>query len=318
MPFRSSPDAARILSVSSKLQSRIRRTPLHRTPSGVWLKREDLQVSGSFKARGVWAVALDCLSRGELQGLACVSTGNTARAAAHVSRSLGVGCVAIVPEGASRDRVMAIRQLGCRVIETDLPFSSAAIKARHVSSDLGYAFCSPGAQWEFALGVASLGLEISSARPTHVVTPVGGGGLAVGLAIGMASSEEGAPSQLVGVQAEGSTSVLNWWDPTRALPISETTLAQCLAGDLEKGALVRRLGRDVFSQIDVVSDETMLSSMWTLKQLGCEIELGAAAGFSSAEELAVRDPNAKVICVLTSDAWGSEGEAGVSVRGVQL
>ena len=170
----------------------------------VTLKAENLQVTGSFKARG-GTNAIGQLSDAELSaGVVAASAGNHAQAVAFAARSAGSRALLVMPERASLAKVAAVRQYGGEVTFVDGGYDEAQAEAARLADERGMRVVHAFDQPEVVAGQASVGLEIARQAPATrvVVVPLGGGGLAGGIGLAVAASLPDA--RVVGVQAAGA------------------------------------------------------------------------------------------------------------------
>jgi threonine dehydratase len=187
-------DRAAIQAAQARIGGDIRRTPLWRLPGAaldlpcaeVWLKLEQLQVSGSFKARGMFNRLCSAREAGALPaaGVVIASGGNAGIAAAGAARALGVACEVFVPELTSTAKRERLAALGARVVVGGAAYvdALAACLARQQASGalLMHAYDQP----EVVAGAGTLALEIEqdAGLPDRVLVSVGGGGLVAGIA----------------------------------------------------------------------------------------------------------------------------------------
>ncbi|MDX6728520.1 MAG: threonine dehydratase [Baekduia sp.] len=167
----------------------------------VVLKAESLQRTGSFKIRGALnklaALGDECAS-----GVVCGSAGNHAQALALAARARGVPCEVFMPEGAPIAKVEATAALGARVVVGGGSVDDCVTQARARAAEAGLAFVHPFDDPDVVAGQGTLGLELLEdlADLATVIVPVGGGGLASGLAIAVKSARPDV--RVVGVQVE--------------------------------------------------------------------------------------------------------------------
>jgi threonine dehydratase len=166
----------------------------------VVLKAENLQRTGSFKIRGAMnkvAALGDVAARGVTTG----SAGNHAQALAFAAQHFGVPCEIVVPVGASINKIEACRNYGATVIEHGAALREAvALSLDHAAAN-GTTFCSPFDDTAVIAGQGTLGLELLDdvGELATVIVPLGGGGLASGVAIAVKSVLPHV--RVVGVQA---------------------------------------------------------------------------------------------------------------------
>lgn len=169
----------------------IRRTPLWQLPGSalgipsaeVWLKLEHLQVSGSFKARGMYNRLL--ANPVPDSGVIVASGGNAGIATAAAARALGVPCEVFVPTVCSPAKQAKLRELGAHVVVTGAVYAEALeaclARQRETGALLTHAYDQP----EVVAGAGALAMEIEEQggrAPGSVLVSVGGGGLVAGIA----------------------------------------------------------------------------------------------------------------------------------------
>ena len=161
------------------------RTPLTPTgpaPTPVSASNPSLQPTGAFKLRGAGnAVALLEQDR-RAHGVVTHSSGNHGLALAQAARAQGVACTVVVPEGAPPVKVDRIREVGARV--ELVPVEERLTRARQLEEEQGLALVPPFDDPDVIAGQGTVGLEILEQSPDveTIVVPVGGGGLASGVA----------------------------------------------------------------------------------------------------------------------------------------
>ena len=192
-----------VLAAATRIADRVRRTPLLPTDLGdsLWVKAENLQVTGSFKVRGAHNAILCALQRDPaLRGVVCVSSGNHAQAVAHAARLAGIAAVCVIPEGAVAAKVAATRELGAEVVQDGVTMATRGDVGLRLSAERGFPLVHPFDDWDVIHGQGTAALEILRDLPATacVVTPVGGGGLLSGTAIALRGA--GFTGRIVGVE----------------------------------------------------------------------------------------------------------------------
>lgn len=170
----------------------MRRTPLvpvdgPATEGEVLLKLEQLQHTGSFKARGAVNRVLSALEGGGLPdaGVIAASGGNAGVAVAYAARNAGAHAEVFVPETAPDFKVAALRELGAEVVQVGGRYAGAAEACAQRAAETGALVCHAYDQPEIVAGQATLGRELlDQARDgvDTVLVAVGGGGLVAGIA----------------------------------------------------------------------------------------------------------------------------------------
>ena len=177
------PNAADIDAAQDRIRGVALRTPLLPAGEGLWLKLEALQPYGSYKIRGATNAIKARLEREP--GMAAVvsaSAGNFGQAIAAAARGLGLPCIIHVPDNAARVKVEALKRLGATVREHPFDGWWEIMQTRR-TGDPG-AFFHPVCEPEVIAGAATIGQEILEDLPEvgAVLAPIGGGGLACGIA----------------------------------------------------------------------------------------------------------------------------------------
>jgi len=147
------------------------------------LKLELFQHTGSFKARGALVNALSLEETGRARGICAISAGNHAIAAAFAARAVGTSAKIVMKEGANAFRVAECRRYGGEIVfEPD--FHAAFRRVEEIRETEGRALIHPFEGLRTAMGTGTLGLELIEQAPDleAVIVPIGGGGLAAGVA----------------------------------------------------------------------------------------------------------------------------------------
>lgn len=186
--------AADIEAAAACIEGDIRRTPLWRLPGAalgvdcaeVWLKLEQLQRAGSFKARGMFNRLRSAERAGQLPaaGVVIASGGNAGIAAATAAQALGVRCEVFVPELSSAAKRAALAALGAEVVVGGAAYAEALAACRARQQLTGALPMHAYDQPEVVAGAGTLAREVEhdAGVPEHVLVSVGGGGLVAGIA----------------------------------------------------------------------------------------------------------------------------------------
>jgi threonine dehydratase len=202
------PTLADIEEARQRLSGIARETPVYGSETfsriagrDVWLKAENLQRTGAFKVRGaVNRIAL--LSDSErAAGVVAASAGNHGQAVAWAAREAGIPARIYVPQDAPMAKVEACRTYGSELIMGGESFEEALAAARTDIDETGATFVHPFEDPIVIAGQGTIGLELAEQVPDAqtIVIPVGGGGLAAGIALALRA--EHPDLRIVGVQA---------------------------------------------------------------------------------------------------------------------
>jgi threonine dehydratase len=223
----------------------------------VVLKAENLQRTGSFKIRGAMS-KLSALGESASEGVTAGSAGNHAQAIAFAARHAGVPCEIFVPSGAPVSKIEACRAYGATLIEGGDSLDEAVIAARERASSAGMVFCHPYDDIDVVAGQATLGRELIGDVPElrRVVVPLGGGGLACGIAIAVKANDPTV--EVIGVQVAACAPYAN--RPPAAGPV--VTLADGIAvkrpGEITRPLVERWLDDVVVVEENAVADAMVL------------------------------------------------------------
>jgi threonine dehydratase len=168
----------------------------------VYLKCENLQRTGSFKARGAY-VRISRLPEAERhRGVVAASAGNHGQGVAFAADMLGAKATVVMPEGAPLPKIEATKSYGAEVILHGTAVEHALAKATELAAERGSIFIHPFDHPDVVLGQGTVGLEIIEQCPDvrTIAMPVGGGGLAAGIAI--AAKGSSSEIRVIGAQAD--------------------------------------------------------------------------------------------------------------------
>lgn len=168
----------------------------------VHLKCDNLQRSGSFKVRGAYVRIARLSAEERDRGVVAASAGNHAQGVALSARLVGAKATVYMPEGAALPKVEATLGYGADVIFAGRTVDETLTRAREHAEETGAVIIHPFDHPDVIAGQGTVGLEILEQLPdtATIVVPIGGGGLAAGLALAAKSLRPGI--RIVGVQAE--------------------------------------------------------------------------------------------------------------------
>jgi threonine dehydratase len=168
----------------------------------VYLKCENLQRTGSFKARGAY-VRISRLPQAERdRGVVAASAGNHGQGVAFAADMLGAKATVVMPEGAPLPKIEATKSYGAEVILHGTAVEHALGRAKELAAERGSIFIHPFDHADVVLGQGTVGLEIIEQCPDvrTIAMPVGGGGLAAGIAIAAKGTSQ--EIRVIGAQAD--------------------------------------------------------------------------------------------------------------------
>ena len=247
------------------------------TGARVFVKLENLQMTGSFKERGAANVLLQLSPAERKRGVVTASAGNHGLAVAFHAARLGIGAVIVMPEWAPLTKVTAARRQGAEVMLHGENYDEAYARAREVETERGLVFVHPFDDLRVIAGQGTIGLELAAQVPDleTVLVPVGGGGLAAGTAVAVKGRKPGV--EVIGVQADEVAAMKAAWASGERVTVpSAPTIAD--------GIAVRRAGEHTFAlcrqwvdQIVSVSEEEIANAILLLLEIEKTVVEGAGA-----------------------------------------
>ena len=204
----------KIYKASHVLKEIIRTTDLIKAPkinpdAEVWLKTENLQVTGSFKVRGAYYKISTLTPEEREKGVIACSAGNHAQGVALAATKAGIKSLICLPDGAPSSKVEATKGYGADVCLVPGVYDDAYNMALKLRDEKGYTFIHPFDDEDVIAGQGTIGLELLDQLPEMdaVVVPIGGGGLISGVAF--AIKQLNPNIKVYGVQAAGAPSMAN-------------------------------------------------------------------------------------------------------------
>ncbi|WP_295154429.1 threonine ammonia-lyase [uncultured Ruminococcus sp.] len=203
----------KVFDASNVLKEVIRPTACIAAPQvnpdcNVFLKTENLQITGSFKVRGAYYRISQLSDEEKSHGVIACSAGNHAQGVALAAAKNGIRSIICLPDGAPISKVEATRSYGAEICLVPGVYDDAYAEAIRQRDECGYTFIHPFDDENVIAGQGTIGLEILNqvANANVIVVPVGGGGLISGVAF--AVKQLNPRVKVYGVQAEGAPSMV--------------------------------------------------------------------------------------------------------------
>ncbi|GAB3213622.1 threonine ammonia-lyase [Marinactinospora thermotolerans] len=290
-----------VTAAAERVAGHIVRTPLLPCPwdrAGLWLKPENLQPVGAFKIRGA-VNALSRLSpRARAAGVVTHSSGNHGRALAHAAREMGARCTVVVPHGAPRVKVEAMRAAGARIVP--VPAAERAAVARALADEEGLTLVPPFDHPDVIAGQGTVGLEIVADLPEVevVLVPVGGGGLAAGVATAVRARCPRA--RVVGVEPELAADVAEGLALGRLVTWSPQRTARTIADGVRVGPSELTFAhlRERLEGVVTVSEEEIRAAMGVLARQA-RLVAEPSGALALAAHLSGRAPAGRTVAVVS-------------------
>lgn len=264
------------------LGSVIRQTDLIHAPKinpdcDIYLKPENLQVTGSFKVRGACYKISQLSDEEKARGVIACSAGNHAQGVALSATKNGIKSLICLPDGAPISKVEATKSYGAEVCLVEGVYDDAYAKALQLRDEMGYTFIHPFDDDNVIAGQGTIGLEIIESLPDvqNVIVPIGGGGLISGVACAIKNLNP--KIKVYGVQASGAPSMFNSIHDHKIETLSSVST-------IADGIAVKEPGENTFKYVNqyvddivTVTDDEISTAILTLIEQHKLISEGAGA-----------------------------------------
>ncbi|MEO6605781.1 MAG: threonine ammonia-lyase, partial [Aeromicrobium sp.] len=229
----------------------------------VFLKAENLQRTGSFKIRGAYVRIARLSDEQRARGVVAASAGNHAQGVALAASMLGAKATIYMPEGAALPKVAATEGYGADIKFHGSGVTEALVPAREFAEKTGATLIHPFDHEDIMVGQGTVGLEILEQCPEvkTILVPVGGGGLAAGIAL---LRTERPDIRVIGVQAEDAAA---YPASLRAGHPISTVMGATMADGIsvaEPGGIPFAVIADLLDDVITVSEETMSRALISL------------------------------------------------------
>lgn len=219
----------------------------------VYLKLENLQRTGSFKIRGAYNKITNLSDAQRAQGVIAASAGNHAQGVALASSLYNIPATIVMPETVPDAKLEATKSYGARVVLFGKVFDESLARALEMQQETGATFIHPYDDPMIIAGQGTIGLEILNGLPNTdmILIPVGGGGLAAGIAVAVKSTRPSV--RIIGVEPQNSPSM------EEALNRNQPTSVQVLP-TLADGTAVGKSGNIPFKIVQKLLDNLITVS----------------------------------------------------------
>ena len=295
----------KIYQASFALKTVIRRTDLISAPninpdSQIYLKPENLQITGSFKVRGACFKISQLTEEEKAKGVVACSAGNHAQGVALAATTHGIKSLICLPDNAPISKIEATKWYGADVCLVEGVYDDAYQKALKLRDEKGYPFVHPFDDDDVIAGQGTIGLELLEQLPDldAVIVPIGGGGLISGVAFAIKHLNPNV--KVYGVQASGAPSMLNSIEHNK---IERMGFVRTIADGIavkEPGEHTFEYCRQYVDEIVTVSDDEISTAILALIEQQKLIAEGAGAvAVAAAMFNKVPVKGKKVICLVS-------------------
>ena len=278
-----------LIQAQERLKPYIQHTPLeYDRENQIYLKWENLQVTGSFKARGALNKILSLESWERERGIVTASAGNHGQGVALAGKIMDIQVTVFASENASTLKLDAIRNLGAEIELVPGGYGEAEQAGLAYARQFEKTWVSAYNDGQVIAGQGTLGLEVLADLPQPIplawVVPVGSGGLLAGIAAAIKTDEQHAGThQLFGAQSEASPFMHGlYYRGTQDDVIELPSLADGLSGPVEQNSLTIPLIRKWADGLILVTEAEITKAMaYAYQRYGQRIEPSAAVSLAS-------------------------------------
>lgn len=268
------------------------------TGNDIYLKPENLQVTGAFKIRGAFN-KISKLSNDEKQrGVIASSAGNHSQGVAYAAKQLGVKATIVMPKTTPLIKVSATKSYGANVVLHGDYYDEAYKKATEIQKENNYIFVHPFDDLDVIAGQGTIGLEILEDMKDidYILVPVGGGGLIAGIAT--ASKLINPNVKIIGVEPEGAKAMKKSMEKNEVVNLDTVkTIAEGVAVK-KPGDLPFKLIKKYVDDIITVSDfDIMEAFLILLEKEKIVSETAGVLSLAALKKLNVKDK--KIACVIS-------------------
>ena len=270
------------------------------TGNQVFLKPENLQVTGSFKLGGALNVIFNLTDEEKKKGVVTCSAGNWAQAVAYASRILKVRAVIVMAENASQTKINATKGYGAEVLIYGKNSNDVISKSMEISQAEGLILLSPFEDDYLIAGNGTIGLEVMKEKPdTEVVfCPIGGGALISGIAL--AIKTKNPQVKLIGVEPENANAM---WLSLNKNSVTEKEHVNTIADGLalkKPGVKPFNIVREYVDEVVLVSEEEIKKALvFLLERAKLLVEPSGAVSVAAAISNQLNIKDKQVVTILS-------------------
>ena len=244
----------------------------------LFLKLENLQITNSFKHRGVFNKLLNLSTEEKDRGIITASAGNHGEAVAYAAQKLNHYARVVVPRNTPKVKIEGIRKYGADLVLFGENYDEAERKAKELARKDGCAYISPYNDELIIAGHGTIGLEIVEALPDvdAVMVPLGGGGLISGISIAVKSTMPDV--EVIGVQSKSSPVMYESLKAGKIVDVQRAkvkSVAEGLSGNV--GPITFAIVQKYVDRVVLVEEETLRHAVFLLWNYDKQVVEGSGA-----------------------------------------
>lgn len=264
----------------------------------VYLKPENMQKTGAFKIRGAYYKISTLSDEDRKKGLITASAGNHAQGVAYAAKEYGCKAVIVMPTATPLIKVNHTKEYGAEVVLYGNDYDEACAHAIELAKEKGYTFIHPFNDLDVATGQGTISMEIIKELPLvdYILVPIGGGGLASGVAT--LAKMLNPKIKVIGVEPEGANCMEQSLEKGEVICLDHSAT-------IADGTAVRQPGKLIFPYIQknidrvisVPDDELIVAFLDMVENHKMIVENSGLLSVAALKHLNVKDK--KIVCILS-------------------
>jgi threonine dehydratase len=271
------------------------------TDCRLYLKLENLQMTGAYKERGAFSKTLGLSEQEKQAGIVTSSAGNHAQAVAYAAKRIRIPATIVMPETTPLSKVQGTQTFGPSIVLHGNSYDAAFQKARELQQQHGYTFVHAFDDPAVIAGQGTIGLELLEQNPylDIIVVPIGGGGLIAGIAV--AIKETNPKIRIVGVEAAAMPGMHASLTAGKVTTISScSTIAEGIAVATVGSYTFPIVQKYVDDIVTVTEEEIANAVLLLLEQEKTLVEGAGAVGFAALCNRKIQEVAGKNVAVVVS------------------
>ena len=264
----------------------------------VYLKPENMQKTGAFKIRGAYYKISTLSDEDRKKGLITASAGNHAQGVAYAAKEYGCKAVIVMPTATPLIKVNHTKEYGAEVVLYGNDYDEACAHAIELAKEKGYTFIHPFDDLDVATGQGTISMEIIKELPLidYILVPIGGGGLASGVAT--LAKMLNPKIKVIGVEPEGANCMEQSLKKGEVICLDHSaTIADCTAVRQPGKLIFPYIQKNIDRVISVPDDELIVAFLDMVENHKMIVENSGLLSVAALKHLNVKDK--KIVCILS-------------------
>lgn len=271
------------------------------TDCKVYLKLENLQLTGAYKVRGALNRLKNLSPEEKEKGVIASSAGNHAQGVALAAKKLGIEATIVMPVTTPLSKIQGTKKYGANVVLHGNFYDEAYLKAQEIQKEKGHVFIHPFNDEDIIAGQGTIGLEIHETLPDLdiLIAPIGGGGLISGISVAIKTLNPNI--RIIGVEAQQMAAMKASLEAKKITEVPKSkTIADGIAVTTVKENTFEIVSKYVDEVVTVTEAEIAQSIMMLLEVEKILVEGAGAAAFAALSHGRIQDIKGKKVGVIVS------------------